>query len=272
MTLLASERSLLIRNKFRSVLQLRIQNRRQNEINADSGLKSACPSEKAEKEQGEALRLSDDGVTQMLPPGGLKPESGKERSVSGFQRQKKARQSQDLCERIQHPPGPPEQRFECTVAQENAESPCIRTSSFPLSTDVFENDISSCSSSPPTEQHAVHQSPAFSPISGLSGDQLLSDFSAVGPPINLSPDQSGLALLPATESIRQTVSVTLGESNSMATTGRANGMYLTSQTTPLLPKTARAPSPSRSSSHLLPAPLPQLQPSPPPTETAGHQT
>jgi len=51
--------------------------------------------------------------------------------------------------------------------------------------------------------------------------------------------QSGLTLLPATAGIRQPVSVTLGESNSMATTGRPNGMILTSQTTPLLPKVTR---------------------------------
>uniref|UniRef100_A0A7N6BB79 SAP domain-containing protein n=2 Tax=Anabas testudineus TaxID=64144 RepID=A0A7N6BB79_ANATE len=44
------------------------------------------------------------------------------------------------------------------------------------------------------------------------------------------------------------MSVTLSESNSMATTGRPNGMYLTSQTTPLLPKTARPPSPTCSTS------------------------
>lgn len=48
--------------------------------------------------------------------------------------------------------------------------------------------------------------------------------------------QSGLALLPATESIKKPMSVTLGDSNSVATTGRPNGLYMTSQTTPLLPK------------------------------------
>ncbi|XP_070768820.1 myocardin [Enoplosus armatus] len=249
MTLLASERSLLIRNKFRSVLQLRIQNRRQSEINADPGLKSTCPPQKAEKDQSEALRLTDDGAAQKLPPSGLKTETAQERTVCGAQRQKKARQAQDLTERIQRPPGPLEQQHEHTRPLEN------RPASFPLSVDVFEDDISSCSSSSPTEQHGVHQSPAFSSLPGLSGDQLLSDFSAVGPPLNHSPGhaQSGLALLPATEGIRQPMSVTLGESNSMATTGRPNGMYLTSQTTPLLPKTARPPSPTCSSS--LPASL-----------------
>ncbi|KAM7420963.1 hypothetical protein PAMA_015254 [Pampus argenteus] len=244
MTLLASERSLLIRNKFRSVLQLRIQNRRQSEINADPGLNATCPSQKAEKDQSEALRLTEEGATKKLPPSGLNTETAQERSVCGAQRQKKARQAQDLSERIQHPPGPVEQQHEHTLPLENCPA------SFPLSNDVFEDDISSCSSSSPTEQNGVHQSPALRSLPGLSGDQLLSDLSAVGPPLNRSPShaQPGLALLPATESIRQPMTVTLGESNSMATTGRPNGIYLTSQTTPLLPKTARPPSPTCSSS------------------------
>ncbi|KAM3873225.1 uncharacterized protein ACN63O_002232 [Diretmus argenteus] len=243
MTLLASERSLLIRNKFRSVLQLRIQNRRQNEINADSGLKSTCPSHKGEKDQSEALRLTDDGATQKLPPSGLNTETAQDRSVCGAQRQKKARQAEDLNERIQSRPGSLEQQHKHTPPPENC------TVSFPLSTDVFEDDISSCSSSS-TEQNGAHPSPAFSSLPGLSGDQITSDFPPVVPLINHSPShaQSGLALLPATEGISQPMSITPGESNSMATTGRPNGMFLTSQTTPLLPKTARPPSPSCSSS------------------------
>ncbi|XP_054869563.1 myocardin isoform X2 [Amphiprion ocellaris] len=217
MTLLASERSLLIRNKFRSVLQLRIQNRRLSEISADSGVKSGCP-QKSEKDQSEALRPVDD--SQTSPPAGSASEASRERPPCGAQRQKKPRQVVD-----QHPPGaadPQQQLHELSPA------------SFP---DVFEDDISSSSS--PTE----HQSQAFPSLPGLPGDQLLS--SAVAPPLNLSPTQSGLALLPATEGIRQPLSVTLGEPNAMATPGRPNhGIYLTCQTTPLLPKTARPSSPS----------------------------
>ncbi|XP_034552787.1 myocardin isoform X2 [Notolabrus celidotus] len=245
MTLLASERSLLIRNKFRSVLQLRIQNRRQSEINADPGLKSACPALKTEKDQSEALRLTDDGAAQKLPPSGLSTDTTPEKTVCGAQRHKKARQAQDLTDRIQRLPGPAQQPHEKhTLPLEN------RSASFPLLADVFEDDMSSCSSSSPTKPHGLHQSPAFSSLPGPAGDQLLSDFSAVAPPLNHSPGQaqSGLALLPATEGIRQPLSVTLSESNSMATTGRPNGMYVTSQTTPLLPKTARPPTPPCSSS------------------------
>ncbi|KAM9723361.1 myocardin [Menidia menidia] len=241
MTLLASERSLLIRNKFRSVLQLRIQNRRLSEINADSGLKATCPSQKTEKDQGEDQHLTDSGASKKLPPGGLNAEPAQERSVCGAQRQKKARHAQDLAERIQRPPASVEHQHEHALPHESRVAP------FPA--DVFEDDISSPSSST-TEQHGAHQTPAISSLTGLPGDQSLSDCVAVGPTLNCSPShaQSGLTLLPATAGIRQPISVTLGESNSMATTGRPNGMILTSQTTPLLPKTARPPSPTCSSS------------------------
>uniref|UniRef100_A0A3P9NRC2 Si:dkeyp-69b9.3 n=1 Tax=Poecilia reticulata TaxID=8081 RepID=A0A3P9NRC2_POERE len=96
------------------------------------------------------------------------------------------------------------------------------------------------------EQHAVLQAASISSLPGLPVDQPLSDCSAVGLTLNNSPShaqQSGLTLLPATAGVRQPLSVTLGESNSLAPTGRPNGTFLTSQTTPLLPKTARPPSP-----------------------------
>uniref|UniRef100_A0A3B5MQD5 Si:dkeyp-69b9.3 n=1 Tax=Xiphophorus couchianus TaxID=32473 RepID=A0A3B5MQD5_9TELE len=104
-----------------------------------------------------------------------------------------------------------------------------------------------------TEQHAALQAPSISSLPGLPVDQPLSDCSAVGLTLNNNPSHSGLTLLPATAGIRQPLSVTLGESNSLAPTGRPNGMFLTSQTTPLLPKTARPPSPICPSS--LPPPL-----------------
>ncbi|KTF94173.1 hypothetical protein cypCar_00033237 [Cyprinus carpio] len=72
MTLLASERSLLIRNKFRSVLQLRIQNRRQqNELNAESATKASVPDKVGEKEASSRLCQTEDGATQKSPPSGL---------------------------------------------------------------------------------------------------------------------------------------------------------------------------------------------------------
>lgn len=54
---------------------------------------------------------------------------------------------------------------------------------FPLSADVLEDDISAS----PAERHGGHQSPSFASLPGLPGDQLLSDFLAVVPPLNHSP-------------------------------------------------------------------------------------
>nr|XP_046172433.1 myocardin-like [Oncorhynchus gorbuscha] len=248
MTLLASERSLLIRNKFRSVLQLRIQNRRQNEI--DSGLKTACSSHKGEKDQSKALRLTDDGATQKSPLCRLNIKTAQDRSVCGTGRQKKARLANNLGEKVQQWPGPLDLIHKHILPPEN------RPVSFPLSSDVFQDDISSCSSSLSPEQLGVLQSPALSSSLGFLDDQSLSDLSPEVLPPNHSPAhvQSILALLPATEGISQSMSMTVGDSNSMATTGRPKGMYLTSHATSLLPKTARSLTPpSDSSSSLTPS-------------------
>ncbi len=48
--------------------------------------------------------------------------------------------------------------------------------------------------------------------------------------------QCSLALLPATEGISQPMTMTVMGSNSISTTGRPKGMYIPSQTPPLLPK------------------------------------
>ncbi|CAL8341035.1 unnamed protein product [Gadus morhua 'NCC'] len=258
MTLLAAERSLLIRNKFRSVLQLRIQNRKQNEINADSGLKTTCPSRKGEGDQSEALRLPDDGATQTSPPSGLHTDTAKDRNVCGAQRRTKPQKTIILNGKAQYPTRSQEQQHRHTLLPENC--PAF----LPLSSDVFEEDISSprssSSSSSPPERHALRRSPPFSPSPGLAGDQLMSDVSPAGTPPSATPSttprhaQSGLALLPATEGISQPIGITLGKSNSMATPGRPNGMYLTSQHSSLLPKTAQSPSSSCASSRSPPVP------------------
>ncbi|XP_045069512.1 myocardin isoform X2 [Coregonus clupeaformis] len=228
MTLLASERSLLIRNKFRSVLQLRIQNRRQNEI--DSG----------DKDQSKALRLTDDGATQKSRLCGLNTKTAQDRSVCGAGRQKKARLADDLGKKIQRRPGPLE---------------LLHKHILPLENHVFQDDISSCSSSLSSEQLGVLLSPALSSSPGFSDDQSLSDLSPGVSPLTHSPAhaQSILALLPATEGIRQPMCITVGDSSSMATTGRLKRMYLTSHATPLLPKTARSLTPPADTSSLIPS-------------------
>ncbi|XP_052435343.1 myocardin isoform X2 [Carassius gibelio] len=234
MTLLASERSLLIRNKFRSVLQLRIQNRRQqNELNAESGTKASVPDKVREKEASSGLRQTEDGATQKSPPSGLTAQTEPDRGYRGAHRQKKARLAEDLSKKIQSQPGPLELLQRHILPLENTAS---------LPSDVFEDDnYSSASASP--EQLGMHQSPGLSSSPGQGGDQSLSDVSSVATPISPNSVQCRLALLPGTEGISQPMTMTVTGSNSISTTGRPKGMYMPSQTPPLLPKTAQPSAP-----------------------------
>nr|XP_023685772.1 myocardin-like [Paramormyrops kingsleyae]XP_023685773.1 myocardin-like [Paramormyrops kingsleyae] len=243
MTLLASERSLLIRNKFRSVLQLRIQNRRQqNEINSDSGVKSTCHPQLGEKEKECTPGcLSDDSPTHKAPPsGGLNTEPAKSKvqdwSCGAGLKQKRARLAEDLSEKIQRRPGPLELLQKHILPLEATPIP------LPELSDLSEDDIScsSSSSSSSPEQLGIHQSPGFSASPGLVGEQSLSD-SSHGASLSQSPNsfQCSLALPPVTEGICQTKTMTVIESDSMATPRRAKGIFLTIQAPPLLPKTAQ---------------------------------
>ncbi|XP_058256922.1 myocardin isoform X4 [Hemibagrus wyckioides] len=240
MTLLASERSLLIRSKFRSVLQLRIQNRRQQkELNADSeGVKASCSDKVGEKEANSTGHQTVDGTTLKSPPSALTAETAQDKASGGAQRQKKARLVENVSEKIQRRSGSIELVQKHTAPLENT------SVSFSLRSDVFEDDISSCSSTSP-EQLGTHQSPSFSSSPGLSSDQSLSDVSPVAVPINHSPSnvQCGSALLPGTEGITESVTMTVAGSNSMAMTGRPKGVYVSSQTS-LLPKTAQCLTPT----------------------------
>ncbi|XP_077065811.1 uncharacterized protein LOC143718849 isoform X2 [Siphateles boraxobius] len=229
MTLLASERSLLIRNKFRSVLQLRIQNRRQqNELNAESGTKASVSDKVGEKEVSSGLRQTEDGAIQKSPPSGLTAQTAPDRSYSRAHRQKKARLAEDLSEKIQSRPGPLE------LQQRHI---------LPLENNVFEDDNSSSASASP-EQLGMHQSPGFLSSPGQGGDQSPSDASPIATPISPNNVQCRLALLPATECINQPMTMTVMGSNSISTTGRPKGTYMPSQTPPLLPKTAQPRAPS----------------------------
>ncbi|XP_076826995.1 myocardin isoform X4 [Brachyhypopomus gauderio] len=230
MTLLASERSLLIRSKFRSVLQLRIQNRRQQKELCDdaAGAKASGPDLAGEKEAHGGVHQTVDGATLKSPPSGLTAETAQDRASGGPQKQKKARLVEDLSEKIQRRPGPLELLQKHILPLENT-------------SDVFEDDVSSCSSASP-EQLGLHQSPGSSSSPGLANHQSLSDGSPGATPNNGNPSsvQSSLALLPATEGLSQSVTMTVVGSSSMATTGKGKGMYISSQTTPVLPKVAHS--------------------------------
>ncbi|XP_062847824.1 myocardin isoform X2 [Trichomycterus rosablanca] len=240
MTLLASERSLLIRNKFRSVLQLRIQNRRQQkELNATAaGVNASCSDKVGEKEANSAVHQTVDGSSLKSPPSALTAETAQDRATCGAQRQKKARLTENVSEKIPRQPGSLELVQKQIIPIENTPV------SFTLPSDVFEDDILSCSSASP-EQLGNHQSPSFSSSPGLSSDQLLSDGSPVSTPINHSPSsiqQCSSAVFTPSEGINESVTVTTAGSNSTAMTGRPKGMYTPSQTS-LLPKTAQPPTP-----------------------------
>ncbi|TSR75281.1 Myocardin [Bagarius yarrelli] len=226
MTLLASERSLLIRSKFRSVLQLRIQNRRQQkELSADAeGIKASCSDKVGEKEANNTGRQTVDGTSLKSPPSALTAESAQDKVCSGAQRQKKARLVENVSKKIQRRSGSLE------ILQKHIA---------PLENNVFEDDISSCLSTSP-EQLGTHQTSSLSLSPGLSSDLSLSDVSPVAMPLNHSQNdvqQCGLALLPGTESITESVTMTETGSNSMAMSDRPKGVYMSSQTS-LLPKTA----------------------------------
>ncbi|XP_057196214.1 myocardin isoform X2 [Triplophysa rosa] len=232
MTLLASERSLLIRNKFRSVLQLRIQNRRQqNELNAESGTKTSAPDKVGGKDVSNGMHKTKNGTAQKSPPSGVTAQTAPDRGYGAAHRQKKARLAEDRSEKIQRRPGTLEllQRL-----------PLENTPSLP--SDVFEDDRSSSSSASP-EQLGMHQSPCFSSSPELAGDQSLSDVSPVATPISPNSVQCRLALLPATECISQPMTMTVTGSNPISITGRPKGMHMPSQTPPLLPKTAQPSAP-----------------------------
>nr|XP_057912463.1 myocardin-related transcription factor A isoform X2 [Doryrhamphus excisus] len=222
MTLLASERSLLIRNKFRSVLQLRIQNRRQSEISADAGSKSMTSSSKEHKDKNEAVHFPDDGTFQKTPPGGADTKRAQEKSDGGVSRQRKSRRVQDLREGIQDPPGPDGPKDKHPTVN--------RPAPFPPSAHAFQDDVTRRSSSP----GAAAVSTAH--------DQSQSHLLSAATPLNT---QVGIALLAATEGTGAPTSVPPSHSVT-AISSRPNGSFLISQSTPLLPKAARPPSPSPS--------------------------
>ncbi|KAL4616718.1 myocardin-like isoform X1, partial [Arapaima gigas] len=218
-----------------SVLQLRIQNRRQqNEVSADAGRSS--------RDYISVCSLPDENATQKSPPSGLSTENAnstvQDWGGGAGQKQKRARLAEDLSEKIQRRPGPLELLQKHILPLETAPVP------FPQLSDLSEDEISCCSSSSSPEQLGIHQSPGFSasPVGG-TGDQSLSELSPGSSALSQSPThfQCSLALPPATGGITQPITVTVVDSDPLATSRRAKGIFLTTQATPLLPKTAQPP-------------------------------
>ncbi|XP_041088277.1 myocardin isoform X2 [Polyodon spathula] len=229
MTLLASERSILIRNKFRSVLQLRMQNRRQqNEASSDTALSNGSLGVRGEREtEREREKAPDDFLKHKTPQrlSGPDPNS----AVSGLFTEK-AQFSENLNhQKILLQPAPLE------LLHKNILPLGAQTQETQSSSDSFDDDISSSSSSTSPDQ-----SQGLSVSPGRPDDQPRSSSCPGLAPRPSASNHSSTLLLSATESSVQPITASLSESDSMATAGRANGMFLPVPPTPVLPK---APSP-----------------------------
>ncbi|XP_032848012.2 myocardin isoform X3 [Tyto alba] len=173
MTLLGSEHSLLIRSKFRSVLQLRLQQRRTREQLADQGIMPPLKSPSAFHEQRKSLERAktEDYLKHKIRS---RPErsdlvnmhilqdSAAEGSIQSTQMNlKRARLADDLNEKIALRPGPLELVEKNIIPVDSAVKEAIKGTqvSFPKAADAFafEEDSSNDGLSP--EQARSEDSP-----------------------------------------------------------------------------------------------------------------
>ncbi|XP_071620204.1 myocardin isoform X4 [Heliangelus exortis] len=173
MTLLGSEHSLLIRSKFRSVLQLRLQQRRTREQLADQGIMPPLKSQSTFHEQRKSLERAktEDYLKHKIRS---RPErsdlvnmhilqdSAAEGSIQSTQMKlKRARLADDLNEKIALRPGPLELVEKNIIPVDSAVKEAIKGTQvvFPKSTDAFafEEDSSNDGLSP--EQARSEDSP-----------------------------------------------------------------------------------------------------------------
>ncbi|KAM6049698.1 myocardin isoform 3-T3 [Theristicus caerulescens] len=173
MTLLGSEHSLLIRSKFRSVLQLRLQQRRTREQLADQGIMPPLKSPSAFHEQRKSLERAktEDYLKHKIRS---RPErsdlvnmhilqdSAAEGSIQSTQMKlKRARLADDLNEKIALRPGPLELVEKNIIPVDSAVKEAIKGTqvSFPKAADAFafEEDSSNDGLSP--EQARSEDSP-----------------------------------------------------------------------------------------------------------------
>ncbi|XP_064416858.1 myocardin isoform X2 [Latimeria chalumnae] len=188
MTLLASERSMLIRSKFRSVLQLRMQHRRNQEQLSEATIRPALEKEHVSFPEHNHSSLERPRIPefpkQRKGSRSHQLESGKSPFTEDPStlmadptelKQKKARLAEDLNEKILHRPGPLElvekNIFPLNSSIKDAMKGRIP---FPQSSEsfTFDDDISSSSASSSPEQPGSHQSQGFTVSSpGLPIDQ-----------------------------------------------------------------------------------------------------
>ncbi|KAE8593510.1 hypothetical protein XENTR_v10019168 [Xenopus tropicalis] len=205
MTLLASERSMLIRSKFRSVLQLRMQHRRSQEQLSERNLipspvVSKTPASFPDQNGNLGQNKAEDfikikGQNKHHKVAASKMHFPEDALVESDElKEKKARLAEDLNEKILHRPGPLE---------------LVKKNILPLATDQisptsdafsFEDDISSSSSS------STSSSPRFAPSPSLS--------------VNLSPTSTNTVFqldLPQIIEVNQPNARTVTEAETLAT-------------------------------------------------------
>nr|XP_055114671.1 myocardin isoform X2 [Symphalangus syndactylus] len=186
MTLLGSEHSLLIRSKFRSVLQLRLQQRRTQEQLANQGIipplkrpaefheqRKYLDSDKAKNslKRKARNRCSSADLVNMH----ILQASTAERSIPTAQMKlKRARLADDLNEKIALRPGPLELVEKNILPVDSAVKEAIKGNqvSFSKSTDAFafEEDSSSDGLSPDQTRSEDPQNPAGSPPDAKASD------------------------------------------------------------------------------------------------------
>ncbi|KAM4650880.1 MEF2-activating motif and SAP domain-containing transcriptional regulator [Discoglossus pictus] len=174
MTLLASERSLLIRSKFRSVLQLRMQHRRSQEQMSERNLMpslnkihSTFPEQNGIMGQNKTEDLMKyKGQNKLHKVAAVKMHFSEDTLVESDElKEKKARLAEDLNEKILHRPGPLElvkkNILPLAPGMKDGMKDQIQLSSS-SDTFSFDDDISSTSSS------STSSSPRFAPSPSLS--------------------------------------------------------------------------------------------------------
>ncbi|XP_073458783.1 myocardin-like isoform X2 [Aquarana catesbeiana] len=234
MTLLASERSMLIRSKFRSVLQLRMQHRRSQEQMSERNLipPGNKPQTTFPEQNGNLGQTKTEDFMKCRAQNKLHkvaavkmpfPEDGLVESDE--LKEKKARLAEDLNEKILHRPGPLELVKKNILPLPTNMKDGIKEQITISSSDAFsfDDDITSSSSS------STSSSPRFAPSPGLS--------------VNLSPTSTNTAFqldLPCIIEVNQPSSGTITEADSLAT--NRSSVHLPAQASPGVPKVPAKPS------------------------------
>ncbi|XP_043944815.1 myocardin-like [Protopterus annectens] len=243
MTLLASERSMLIRSKFRSVLQLRMQNRRTQEQRAENAIMPALekaqptfsePPNGLDRCRIEELGKHKDHNRPMQTDVG-KAHLPEESNVEVTElKQKKARLTEDLSDRILHQPGPLELLEKNILPLDSSIKDAMKGQiPFPETSESFpfDDDLSSTASSSP-EQPGHEQSRCFATSPGITNDESSS---------TSSTNFQCHFQLPQGMEINQSIVASVSEAESLTINGQAtNGISTTKA--PILPKAPLKPS------------------------------